>query len=64
MPMPPNDPSHVAGPRVRLQLTGALDILTAPVELERILVERRQAVDLSSSISAVWSSSTRQESRC
>ena len=46
MPMPPNDPSHVAGPRVRLQLTGALDILTAPVELERILVERRQAVDL------------------
>ncbi len=45
MPMPPNDPSHVAGPTVRLQLTGALDILTAPEELERILVEGRHAGD-------------------
>ncbi len=45
MPLPPNDPSHVAGPPVRLQLTGALDILTAPEELERILVEGRHAGD-------------------
>ena len=43
MPLPPNDPSHVAGPTVRLQLAGALDILTAPEELERILVEGRHA---------------------
>jgi anti-sigma B factor antagonist len=43
MPMLPNDPSHVAGPTVRLQLAGVLDVLTAPDELKRILVEGRQA---------------------
>ena len=45
MPMLPNDPSHVAWPTVRLHLAGALDVLTAPEELERILVEGRQAAD-------------------
>ena len=43
--MLPNDPSHVAGPTLRLQLSGAVDVLTAPKELERILVEGRQASD-------------------
>ena len=43
MPLQPEDQSHGAGPTLRLQLTGDLDVLTAHEELKRILVEGRQA---------------------
>ena len=45
MPMLPNKPSPVAGPALRLQVAGVLDVVTAPDELKRILVEGRQAGD-------------------
>ena len=45
MPSQPEDPSHGAGPALRLQLTGAIDVVTAREELKRILVEGRQAGD-------------------
>jgi anti-sigma B factor antagonist len=45
MPLLPKDPSHSAGSTVRLQLAGALDVLTARADLEGILAEGRQAGD-------------------
>ena len=41
----PDDRSPAAGSNAPLQLAGALDVLTAPEELERILTEGLQAGD-------------------
>ena len=45
MPLLPKDPSHSDGSTVRLQLAGALDVLTAREDLERILAEAGQDGD-------------------